>query len=183
MTDMFLERNFDQALSPADILQLVGEAGDCFGIHRVVWRESLLSSDCHRMFCWFSAADMESARIAMRQIGTDTNVFWRGSVHTAPGVVEEDIASANVLVERSFEKAVALQDIQDLEDAGIGCLETRNVRFIRTYFSADQTRMICLYAAPDAESVRQAQREAGVPFVDAWTFQAIRPDGSESVNI
>jgi len=69
-----------------------------------------------------------------------------------------------------------LQKIQDIENAGIGCLESRNVRFIRTFFSADQKRMICLYAAPDAESVRQAQREAGVPFEEAWTFRAVDPE-------
>ena len=36
--------------------------------------------------------------------------------------------------------------------------------------------MLCLYEAPDAESVRQAQREAGVPFERAWAFEAIRRD-------
>jgi len=173
MTDMFLERVFDPSLTPDGVMDLASQAADCFGTHRVEWHGSCLATDGRKMFCWFSAPDMESARIALRQVNVDTRVLWHGSVHDAPGVAAKDVAAANVLVERNFADGVALQQIQDIEDAGIGCLESRNVRFIRTFFSADRKRMICLYEAPDAESVRQAQREAGVPFEEAWTFQAV----------
>ena len=176
MTEIFLERQFDIALTTADVWEMVEDMSGCFGIHRVEWQGSLLSMDGTHMFCWFRAPDMESARIAMRQEAIDTNLLWRGTLHDAPGVQEEDLACANVLVERSFEAPVSLRDIQDIEDAGRWCLETRNVRFIRTFFSAGHTRMACLYEAPDAESVRQAQREAGVPFDDAWSFRKIGPD-------
>jgi hypothetical protein len=30
--------------------------------------------------------------------------------------------------------------------------------------------MICLYRAPDADAVREAQRQAGVPFTSVWRF-------------
>jgi hypothetical protein len=121
---------------------------------------------------------MESIRIALRTGNTDMRVFWSGSVHDAPGVDEADLASANVLVGRTFEEPVRLADIQAIEDAGAGCLEIRDVRFIRTFFSADRKRMLCLYHAPDAESVRQAQREAKMPFDEVWAFGVI---GRESV--
>jgi hypothetical protein len=158
------------------------DAAGCFDIHRVAWHGSLLSADGHRMCCWFSAADLESARLALRETVDEAVVYWRGSVHTVPGLSEEDIAGANVVVERSFENAVTLQEIQDIEDAGIACLETRNVRFMRTFFAADQKRMICLYAAPDVESVRQAQRGAAVPFDEAWGFRKIGPVPPDDIN-
>jgi len=173
MTEMFLERQFEPPMTPADVLEMARDATGCFGLHQVEWLGSLLSHDGRRMVCRFRAADMESARIALRQTNADLEVFWHGSVHSAPGLDEGDIASANILVERQFEDSVTLRQIQDIEDAGIWCLETRDVRFIRTYFSADQKRMICLYEAPDAESVRQAQRQAGVPFDDVWAFRFI----------
>lgn len=176
MTEVFLERRFDPALTGNDVWEMAEDTAGCFGIHRIEWQSSLLSVDGTQMFCWFRAPDMESARIAMRQEAIDTSVFWRGSVHHAPGTQEEDLAAANVLVERSFESPVAMRDIQDIEDAGSWCLETRNVRFIRTFFAAEKTRMICLYEAPDAESVRQAQREAGVPFDTAWSFRQFGPE-------
>lgn len=183
MSDLFLERVFDPALTPDGVMQMADRAAGCFGIHKVEWHGSCLSNDGQRMFCWFRASDMESARLAMRQSNADIRVFWRGTVHDAPNVGPEDIAAANVLVERKFDDAVTLQQIQEIEEAGIGCLESRNVRFIRTFFAADQKRMICLYEAPDAESVRQAQREAGVPFEEAWTFRALGGQNNSGLSL
>lgn len=183
MTDIFLERNFESPISPSDVMAMSDEGAGCFSMHKVGWRGSLLSTDGYRLFCWFRAPDMESARIAMRQLGVDISVFWRGTVHDAPGLEERDIAAASILVERSFDQGVELQEIQDIEDAGIGCLEMRDVRFIRTCFSQDRKRMICLYEAPDAESVRQAQREAGVPFNEVWPFLALGPAYSNSPTV
>ena len=41
--------------------------------------------------------------------------------------------------------------------------EIHRVRRVRTYLSLDRRRMFSLYQAPDAESVRVAQREANMP--------------------
>lgn len=182
MTDLFLERAFDHPHTPDDVLALSGQAARCFGIYRVEWQGSCLSNDGQKMFCWFQAPDMESARVALRQVNADTRMFWRGTVHDAPNSGSEDFAAANVLVERRFPDAVTVQQIQDIEDAGIACLESRNVRFVRTFFSADQTRMICLYEAPDAESVRQAQRKAGVPFEEAWSYRLVGGQNQPSIS-
>lgn len=175
MTDIFLERDFDPPIDTASVHQMAFDSLDCFNIHTVDWQQSCLAVHGGKMVCWFSAPDMESARIAMRQSNIDARVLWRGSVHDRPGLSEEELAAANVLVERRFGQAVTLAQIQAIEDAGIHCLETRDVHFVRTYFSADGRRMLCLYRGPDAESVREAQRQAGVPFTEAWAFRAIGP--------
>jgi len=175
MTDMFLERSFDPPLDTNRALGMALDAAGCFRLHGIRWHRSMLSSDGRRLVCWFSGPDMESVRIALRQINADVQRLWRGTVHNAPGLEEDELRSANVLVIRSFEDPVELHDMQVIEDAGAWCLETRDVRFIRTYFAADHKRMVCLYEAPDAESVRQAQREAGVPFDDAWSVLALGP--------
>ena len=74
-----------------------------------------------------------------------------------------------VIVERTFETPVELAEVQSLEDRGAWCLQTHHVRFLRTWFARDRRRMICLYEAPDAESVRIAQRDAGMPVDRVWT--------------
>lgn len=175
MTDVLLERDFDPGLTPDDVMNPRDTVHDCFNMHRVEWHTSHLSTDGHRLVCHFTTPDLESIRIALRKVKSDYRRLWNGDIYDAPGVEEQDIAAANVLVERSFEDPVSLQDIQDIEEAGTDCLESRDVRFIRSYFSRDRKRMICLYEAPDAESVRQAQREAGVPFDDAWAIRTVRP--------
>ena len=86
---------------------------------------------------------------------------------------------STVVVERSFAEPVAFEDVQALEDRGGWCLEAHGVRFLRTWFSRDRRRMICLYEAPDAESVRLAERKAGVPFDRAWSARSIRHAGPE----
>jgi hypothetical protein len=171
VSEVILERIFDEPTTPREVLAGLEVSGGCFDIHRVDWNASYLRLDGLRMVCHFSAPDLESTRIALRQLGQDTSQLWIASRHDAPGAGVAEIAAANVLVERSFADAVELQVVQDIEDAGSRCLEMRNVRFLRTYFSADRRRMLCLYAAPDAESVRQAQREAGMPFDEAWAFE------------
>jgi len=182
MTDCFLERDFDPPIDTEAVLAMALDSFGCFSIHQVDWCMSLLSNDGGRMVCWFRAPDLESSRIAMRQSNVDCRVLWRGSVHDKPGLGDGEIAEANVLVERRFDEPVTLAQIQAIEDAGIHCLETRDVHFVRTFFSADQRRMICLYRAPDAESVREAQRQAGVPFDVAWAFRAVSPADLQSAS-
>ena len=103
-------------------------------------------------------------------------IHWPGTVHDAPDVSEDEVLGANVVVHRSFDDPVALENLQAIEDANIQCLDTHRVRFMRTFFSTDRLRMACLYTAPDAESVRIAQRQATMPFDSVWAFQRLSPD-------
>lgn len=173
MTDMVLERNFDAPLTHAEVLAMGEESGECFGNHRVTWQQSFLAAGGRRLLCWFSGPDAESVRLALRQAGVGPHEIWRGTVHDAADAGAPDWRQANVVVERLWESAVALDDIQAIEDAGAHCLETWNVKFARTLFSADRTRMACLYQAPDAEAVRMAQRQAGMPMERVWAYTPV----------
>ena len=97
--------------------------------------------------------------------------MWPATVHFGP---TPDLAP-NIMVERTFEQAVTLESIQAIEDASAQCLKIRDVTFIKTYFSVDQKRMLCLYKAPDAEAVRSAQDEALMPFDRVWSCQTLQP--------
>jgi hypothetical protein len=175
MTDILVERHWDRALSDADMHTMLGSAADCLGIHRVDWHGSRLSADGHELFCHFSAADAESVRIALNQAGSSRGFVWTGTVHDAPGFTGDLLARANVLVSRRFEAPVDLEDVQAVEHAGASCLATHRVHFVRTYLSTDRRRMIGLYQAPDAESVRLALHDAGMPVERVWAFRQFRP--------
>ena len=172
MADVFLERRFDPGLTPDDVRQMARDAAGCFQAQRVDWHNSPLGAAGRQMVCWFSGPDAEAARNALRQVQADIRVIWPGTVHSAPGAGG---VVPNVLVERNFAEPVRLEDIQAIEDAGAWCLETHRVNFVRTFFSLDRRRMLCLYRAPDAESVRLAQREAGMPVAAVWSFQPVLP--------
>jgi hypothetical protein len=175
VSEILLERHFDPPLTPQDVLAMAGadEASQCFGLHRVTWRMSFLASTGGQMVCWFSGPDAQSVRTALRQVGADVRRLWPGTVHDAPGLDADSFDGANVLVERAFREPVPVDEIQALEDAGAGCLQTHGVRFVRTFAALDGRRMLCLYRAPDAESVRVAQRRAGVPMERAWAFRRV----------
>jgi hypothetical protein len=168
--EAFLERTFDEPLTPADVVDGGREAQWCFDLHRVRWNGSFLSLDGRTMICTFSAPDMESARLAMRDPDTDLSRFWPGTVHhAAAGIVP------NVVVERSFASPVCYDDIKALGEAKAWCLETYKVRHSHSVLSLDGKRMLCFFAAPDAEAVRNAQREAGALVSNLWAGSPILP--------
>jgi Nickel responsive protein SCO4226-like len=170
MSDIIMERAFDEAIAPEQILGLVAASEGCFSIYGVQWVESFLSENGLMMVCRFSAADSETVRTAIRQSGNQLGATWPGEVHDAPPEL-----AMNVVVERTFEQPVSLPEIQAIEDAGSWCLENHQVTFIRTFFSNDHKRMICFYHAPDAESVRLAQRQAKMPVDKVWACHYLQP--------
>lgn len=74
-----------------------------------------------------------------------------------------------VVVERTFSESVDFEAIEAMEARVGWCLEQHRVRFLRSYLSNDGRRMLCLYEAPDAESVREVNRIGGLPFDSVWT--------------
>jgi hypothetical protein len=79
--------------------------------------------------------------------------------------------AAIVVVETEFNPPLT-----DEEHARIGkrldhCAELRSARWMRSYLSADRTRMVCEFEAPDAESIRDAYRNADVAFLRAWSAE------------
>ena len=176
MTDVVLERTFDPPTTADELMHSAEEQAGCFDLYQVDWQRSLVSTDRRNLICWFRGVDVESVRTALRVNGVDTRVLWGGTYHEAPGLAADAVARVNVVVKRRFDAPVTLEEVQAIEDAGASCLEMRGVEFVCTLFSSDRTRMVCLYHAPDAESVREAQREAGMPFESIWAFDILSPD-------
>ena len=168
--NVFLERTLDEPLSPEDVLDGGRESAWCFDLHRVRWHGSFLARDGRAMVCRFSAPDVESARLALRDPDTDLSHLWAGTVHKAP-----KSAAPNVVVERSFAAPVRFEDIAALAQAKLWCLETHRVRHTHSFFSLDGKRMLCFYEAPDAEAVRIAQREAAMPVDGVWPGALVKP--------
>ncbi len=48
------------------------------------------------------------------------------------------------------------------------CMELRSVRWLHSYESADRRRKVCVFEAPDAESLREALRSAGIAYDRVW---------------
>jgi hypothetical protein len=153
MNDVFMERLWPQPQTDADMQGMVESVG-CMAIHRIEWCGSLLSADGREMFCHFRAPDAESLRIAL---------------------TPEDLARANVAVGHEFDEPADAHARELSESVDMGCFQIHRVRRVRSYLSSDRRRMFSLYEAPDAESVRLVQREAGLPPDRVWAVRRFAP--------
>jgi hypothetical protein len=84
----------------------------------------------------------------------------------------------HVIVERAFAEPVDLEALYQTAEAGRACYQLRRVTLLRSLVSRDRLRMICEYLAPDAESVREANERAGMPYERIWTARILKDDAS-----
>jgi hypothetical protein len=164
-----MERVYHDPISLGDVRTMTESGAWCLETNRVRHRHSYLAADGGRLTCVFDAPDAEALRRAARQLGIDAVRIWSGTLHVAvadPSAALQD--RVLVLVERSFSDPVVLDELQAIEDAAAWCLDTHRVKFLHTYFSADHRRLVCVYAAPDVEAVRETQSTAAMPFDRVW---------------
>lgn len=171
MSDILLERVFDPPLDKAAFLAMGEESLGCLDLYRTTWFESFLAEDGSRLVCHFQAPDTESIRLLTRGQPSREKRAWTGGIY---GPDQEGMA--NVMVERSFEAPASMDELQARENAAAWCLEEYRVGFLRSFFSADSRRMLCLYRAPDAESVRRSQEQAKMPFDRVWACHNYTPN-------
>lgn len=80
---------------------------------------------------------------------------------------------ARVVLERTFDPATGKEELDRAASELERCLETRDIRPIRSVVSADFSRAYCEFDAPDADTLRAALRQAGIRFKRVWTASVI----------
>ncbi len=76
---------------------------------------------------------------------------------------------ARVVAEQVFDPPMSDEDYAAFAKRIDPCLEVRHGMWRRSYVSPDKRRMTCEFEAPDADSVREAFRSAGLKFERVWT--------------
>jgi hypothetical protein len=85
---------------------------------------------------------------------------------------------AVIMVEERFEPPIDVTQGSPIAEDVSPCLPVYDVHWLSSYIAADGTRCVCVYEAPDAESVRRAYRAAEVEFVNVWAASPMhRGDG------
>lgn len=176
MADIFVERVFDSPLR-ADQLEgpRMARASRLAALD-VIWRESLLDRNGRRMLCRFAAPDEATVCDALRQEAVRVEALWSGSIYTpaAPSSSAPPAAgSARVLVQHRVEEPVTFADLRTVENLCAWCLETHRIALVRMLLSVDFKRIVYLYRAPDAESVRLAHRQAGLGLDLVWPYTEV----------
>ncbi|HVJ92435.1 MAG TPA: nickel-binding protein [Labilithrix sp.] len=174
---VIVERRFKEQASFAALQAAEDAVGWCLEQHRVTFRHSYVSLDGRKMVCFYSAPDAEAVRETQRRGELPVECVWSAQVLGDTGRRAAEPGRSTVLVERAFAEPVPPAMFEALLASGEGCLRTNQVNFLFTNLSFDRMRMICVYQAPDAEAVRRANRQLGVPVSSVWTASFHGPLG------
>ena len=68
------------------------------------------------------------------------------------------------VVDERFDPPIDAQALNPYNEALSPCLKVYDVKWVSSFVASDGTQCVCVYEAPDADSVRRAYRTAEVPF-------------------
>lgn len=75
---------------------------------------------------------------------------------------------AVIMVIEKFDPPIDLSQGSPVADKVSPCLPAYDAHWLSSYIASDGTQCVCVYEAPDAESMRRIYRTADVPFEAVW---------------
>lgn len=85
---------------------------------------------------------------------------------------------ALILIETVAKQPLTHEVLEFADQQITPCVQARNGRWRYSLLSSDRHRMICVYDAPDAESIRDAYRRGGFAYSRAWAGYVVQPEGT-----
>lgn len=168
MADVFVEWTLEPALSEQEIRRFAHDGNECRDLYNVRIQESLFDEEGRRLICHFRAPDAESVRMALRCVGVDIDIVWSGTIYDMPKP-----ATGNVVVERKLNRSVLTDKDKAIDAISTEWFDQYGFKLVRAIISLDGTRMICLYDAPDAESISLAQNQSESLTTSIWSYRRI----------
>jgi hypothetical protein len=166
---VIVERRFAQPVQFEDIQALEDAGSWCLDLHHVRFLRTLFSRDCRRMLCFYEAPDAEAVRLAEAKAQVPFDRAWTCANVRIDRTETKSSAPEHVVVERVFPEPLQRDFVVNAIRQGAWCLDMHSVSHVESYLSTDGLQMVCHFRAPDAESVRLASCQAGIPYTDVWT--------------
>jgi hypothetical protein len=166
-----VERTFEDPVTYESVTAAFDRQPGCLEAHRVVYLKSYFARDRKRMLCLYEGPDAESVRRVQDKAQAP---FVRAWPALAIPFADSEPRDGVVVVERALDPALDEAAIRAAAQDDT-CRTQWGCRLLGTYLSTDGRRCLCLYEAPDAESVRQVQRQGTLPFERAWTSAVHEP--------
>lgn len=166
---VLVERRFDEPVSFEEIQKVENENAWCLETHHVRFIKTFVSRDRRRMVCLYEAPDAESVRKTQDQARIPYERAWTCMHLQTANPKSGTSSSETVIVERAFPEPVTLEFVENTLKSGTSCLGLYGATHLESYLARDGMKMVCIFHAPDAEAVRQANKQGQVPFSTAWT--------------
>jgi hypothetical protein len=134
----------------------------------------LFARDGRHAICVYEAPDAESVRRTQDELKQPYDRVWTAQpLRLPPG--DRDPRYEWVVAQRALPRAYGIEEIEAVAGDPLGCNKRHRCTLLDSMLSLDGTRLICQYAAPDAESVRSANTQSGVPYERVWVARVLRP--------
>jgi hypothetical protein len=152
----------------------------------VAFVRAYFSIDRTRLACVYEAPDARAVELSYRAAGLDFDRAWEARMfRELMGLPPLDAVGdrATVVVERSYERPTPLAVVAAQSDAARWCFDANDIDLVDSFMRADGTGSMCVYAAPDAESVRRASRTVHFSFDVAWAATVLEPPAAASTGM
>jgi hypothetical protein len=171
MTDIFYLRDIEPGTTVADVMEMARQSGGCFNLYRVDWRQSFLAADGARMLCWYQAPDAESARMALRQLGSDLNAVWAGNISEAegerPGECRRIVEFAADEVLNVAETVATVESLTKASD---------DAELLASIVSQDRRHLVCVLGGQDEAVLADLVAAGGFGAERSWSCQLVDPN-------
>jgi hypothetical protein len=162
-----VERELAEPTDIRDLAAREAKVAWCLEYHRVAALHSYIALDGRAALCLYRAPDAEAVRATQRTAGVLVTRAWAADV-VGPGLTGLAADQEVVVVERELAAPFSPEQAVRLIEAGRGCMELHRTALRVSHLARDGRRMICVYTAPDAESVRLVNRQADMPVSRVW---------------
>jgi hypothetical protein len=180
MSLVMIEQEFSSPLTAEDIVRPAAKTLSCMELYGANPRHHYLARGGLHCMCAFEAPDAEAVRSAYRLAGAGVpKGIWAASIHPEDRIgaihapVRQNPDFTLVLVERIFADPINYAEVKSVEEVGARSSDPGAVCFLRSYFSSNRKRLVCVYEAPDVESVGTISRHAGLTFGRAWSAELV----------
>lgn len=176
---VIVERRFEEPLVFEELQAKEDAVAWCLDQYDVRFVRSYASLDRLHMICVYEAPDAEAVRRTQREGTLPFDRVW-----TASGMFREMLGldAANpvgdkqtVVCERTYRAPIPLSEVGETSNENRWCFETNNIELIDSYIPTDDMGSLCVFAAPDAESVRRSNRTVKLPFDRVWAATVHEP--------
>lgn len=169
MTEVVVvERRFAAPVTMEEMQAREDAVAWCLEQYAVRFVRSYFSVDRRTMFCIYRAPDAESVRATQRQGGLPVDRIWTAAVCGVLDAPAPPPPRSLIVVEREFPEPVTMELVEQTLAREGHYLAMHRAELLASLLSRDGHRMCCTFSAPDAESVRIANRCMGMPVTNAW---------------
>ena len=164
-------RRFDEPRVYEELRAQEDQAAAHFTDNHVTPIRSFFSLDRKHMLCSYEAPDEDAVRRLQQKTALPCERVWSTTMlRKLVGLpaYRDPQGRGTVVCERTYPMPIPPTAVAALSATKRWCLEENNVDLIDSFVPTDNGGSVCIFAAPDAESVRRANRTAQFPFDRIW---------------